>query len=126
MVSRFDDISHFLFQMRHGPPQSRQLWQEHDHPKPFSMRSGIKAARTYRSRRNRPKNARSRADLGAISDPQMINDPNTTAKQDIPADPSASRDAGLRGDKRIFAHDYIVCDLDKVVDLDASTNKGSS
>jgi hypothetical protein len=60
----------------------------------------------------------------------MIDDSDTSAQHDVLTDSGTSGYARLRGDKRIFAYSYIVCDLDQVVDFDASPNgrlsKGSA
>src|SRR5262245_37383128 len=86
------------------------------------MRRGVKSARAHDSRRNGPKNTRSRSNPGAIADSQMIDDSNTSAQHALPTDSGDSGYARLRGDNRIFAYHHIVCDLDQVVDFDASPN----
>ena len=56
----------------------------------------------------------------------MIDDPDLTAKHDIPADACASSDTGLRGDDRIIADHHVVRDLHQIIDFDSPTNKGSA
>ena len=86
----------------------------------------METTRKCRSGRNGPENTRSWPNLGAVTYGQMIDDTDAPAQHDILTDSSTSGYAGLGGNDRIFPYHHIVCDLNQVVDFDASANKRPS
>src|SRR5689334_2513415 len=72
------------------------------------------------------RNASLRADHRAVVDLDVANDSRLTSNHHPSADAHTASDSDLRDDDRMFPNNYIVRDLDQVVDLHAFLDPGAS